>query len=207
MTGKGQDFFAKFVNYAKTLWVQLRQPRLEPCEIPLEGSMIGRKADEALHDREPMPIACQRIFPLVLLRSDKPDTLQRQCEIMLPRGVAGVGLGQALFDGERGAVALERPRQVALRVKHVADLFLRHGEGSVEGTCKNRSQGHWSCGSDALDDLADDAPAGLATKLDSFLFARDPSFYRAFPRAAWGLAESLAAVKDPSRCGARMAGL
>lgn len=48
---------------------------------------------------------------------------------------------------------------------------------------------------------------GLSTKLDGFLFARDPAFYRAFPRAAWGLAESLAAEKDPTRCGAHLAGL
>src|SRR5208282_4139684 len=44
---------------------------------------------------------------------------------MLPARIAGIGLGEALPDGERGAVGLEAPRQIALFHEHVADPTLR----------------------------------------------------------------------------------
>ena len=47
-------------------------------------------------------------------------------QIALPSGVAGVGLGQPLGDGEAVAVGFQRARRVALRHQHVADLVVRH---------------------------------------------------------------------------------
>jgi hypothetical protein len=48
---------------------------------------------------------------------------------------------------------------------------------------------------------------GLSATLDRFLFGLDGAFYRSFPRAAWGLAESLDQATDPGRCEAKVAGL
>ena len=52
----------------------------------------------------------------------------RDREVALPAGVAGVRLRQTLSDRERGLVAGQRRRQVALRLLHVADLVVRDRE-------------------------------------------------------------------------------
>ena len=45
-------------------------------------------------------------------------------QIALPAGIARVGLGQALSDGEAVAVGLQRLAQLALRHQHVADIVV-----------------------------------------------------------------------------------
>ena len=47
---------------------------------------------------------------------------------MLPAGIAGVGLGQAVADGEAVAVGFQRLGEIALRHLHVADLLVGDGE-------------------------------------------------------------------------------
>jgi hypothetical protein len=49
-------------------------------------------------------------------------------QISLPAGVAGIGGGEALPDGEGGAIAVEGLGEVALGAEHVADLVLRNRE-------------------------------------------------------------------------------
>ena len=50
----------------------------------------------------------------------KPDLLVGHRQIALPAGVAGIGPGEPLGDGEAVLVGLQRLRQVALRHQHVA---------------------------------------------------------------------------------------
>ena len=56
------------------------------------------------------------------------DLVVRDREVALPAGVARVRFRQTLGDRERGLVAGQRRRQVALRLLHVADLVVRHRE-------------------------------------------------------------------------------
>ena len=49
-------------------------------------------------------------------------------EIALPVGIAGVGLGQAVGDGEAVPVGFQRLGEIALRRQHVADLLVGDGE-------------------------------------------------------------------------------
>ena len=50
------------------------------------------------------------------------DPRMRRGDVVLPAGVAGIGLRQAIDDREAVAVGLQRAGEVALRDLHVADL-------------------------------------------------------------------------------------
>src|SRR5262249_44349562 len=56
------------------------------------------------------------------------DLVKRHEEVALPPRISGVGLGEALGYGERGAEAHQRRRQVALFDQHGADPIVRHEE-------------------------------------------------------------------------------
>ena len=49
-------------------------------------------------------------------------------EIALPFGIVGIGLGQAVGNGEFLGIGLERGGEVALRELHVGDLFIARSE-------------------------------------------------------------------------------
>ena len=50
--------------------------------------------------------------------------MRSRCQL----GIVGIGLGQALADGEAGAKRFQRVGEIALRHQHVADLVVGHGE-------------------------------------------------------------------------------
>ena len=50
----------------------------------------------------------------------------RNRQVALPASVARIGLRQAFSNVHGGSVAVERIGEIALRTKHVADLFVRN---------------------------------------------------------------------------------
>ena len=69
-------------------------------------------------------IGLQRLGELALRHQHVADLVVRDRQIALPAGIAGVGLGQALGDGEAVAEGFQRLGEIALRHQHVADLVI-----------------------------------------------------------------------------------
>jgi hypothetical protein len=59
-----------------------------------------------------------------LVAKDIADSLITEGGSKLPAGVAGILVGQRLANGEAVAVALERPVQITLIAKDIAESFV-----------------------------------------------------------------------------------
>ena len=75
------------------------------CQPALPGSACG----QTLADRERGAVGLQRRREVALRAQHVADLVVRHRQVALPAGVAGIGLRQALGDGERGAVAVAAP--------------------------------------------------------------------------------------------------
>ena len=69
-------------------------------------------------------IRFQRVGQIALGHLHVADLVVRYRQVALPSGVAGVGLRQALPDGETRLIGGQRGGQSALRHLHVADLVV-----------------------------------------------------------------------------------
>ncbi len=57
--------------------------------------MVGRERHQPLHDPEASAPGGERAGVILLRAATKPTRMQRKRDIMLPAGIAGVGVGEA----------------------------------------------------------------------------------------------------------------
>jgi hypothetical protein len=74
-------------------------------------------------------IGLQRSGEIALRLKHVADLVVGDGKIALPSGVAGIGLGQALGNGEAVPVGFQCGGEIALRHQHIADPFI--GDGNI----------------------------------------------------------------------------
>ena len=119
----------RLIDLTSIAWFS--NPLLKLCPAPRERGIVGGEHYQPLHDPDAAAPGYERLVALTFLCRYKAEALQHECHVMLPVGISGVGGGEAFSDGQRGLVARQRRRDVALSEEHVADLFLRDKEAAL----------------------------------------------------------------------------
>jgi hypothetical protein len=106
---------------------QLRDLRVEPREVLLPLREIGMVGDELGEDRAAGVERRAGFGGLVRFQMNICELGIRYRDIALPPCVSGIGLGEAVGDGEAVLVGFEVGGEVALVDLDVADLFVGDG--------------------------------------------------------------------------------
>src|SRR5262245_35877116 len=101
---------------------------LEPSKVLGQLSVIRRLSLEPRKNVLSVPESAKRLVARASPRFDHGHMPVTYSQIALSVGISGVGGGEALADREHGFIAVERGKEIALSLEHIADFPMRDGE-------------------------------------------------------------------------------
>src|SRR5262245_1109102 len=121
---KGETFSSPRRVLFRRCLPQLGNPCIKPCQVLLPLYLIGVLLHQ-LSNNGTARGECVASFRRFLGLAIHPGELcVADREIALPAGIAGVGFGQTLCNGEAVGIGFERGGKIALRLLHTADRLV-----------------------------------------------------------------------------------